>query len=222
MKSSFIYERLRNKFIDNKYVLENSYIFDWESDFFYMTTSGYFVELEVKVSKSDFFADFKKVRKHKIIDLANKGAKTILDRTFDTFEITYEEKISKVVDGKRVFDEETGLPIKIPSGKPITRTIQTNSDIEGYLKGYFNTSYKQLSCGVEIRTLPKCPHKFAYVCPKGLISKDEVPDYAGLYYVSDSGRITEVKRTPFIHKNKINLDKILLDKFYYKYLNCKK
>jgi hypothetical protein len=55
-----VYEGAR-LFLDNyNYVLSNVFIFDWESDVFGLSKSGYAVEIEVKVSRSDFFADFKK------------------------------------------------------------------------------------------------------------------------------------------------------------------
>jgi hypothetical protein len=42
------------------YQFVNSYLFQWESDFFAVSKSGYCYEIEVKISKSDFFNDFKK------------------------------------------------------------------------------------------------------------------------------------------------------------------
>lgn len=42
-------------------------MFDWESDVFGLTKSGYSVEIEVKVSKADFRADFKKQDKHYLL-----------------------------------------------------------------------------------------------------------------------------------------------------------
>ncbi len=63
-----IYSALSNYFLNGyKYSMSNTYIFhhDWESDFFCINMSGYSFEIEVKVSKSDFRADFKK-EKHKL------------------------------------------------------------------------------------------------------------------------------------------------------------
>lgn len=52
----------------HKYWIRNAYIFahDWESDFFNLTKSGYANEFEVKVSRGDFFCDFKK-RRHEVL-----------------------------------------------------------------------------------------------------------------------------------------------------------
>lgn len=219
MDSKLIYQKLNNKFSDNKYILNNSYVFDWESDFFYMTSSGYFCEIEVKTSKSDFKKDFTKVSKHRTLKGKMLGEKLLLQKTFNTFEVTYEEPVTKLVEGKRVYDEDKNTWVKIPSGKPITRTIQTSGQADKYLKDKFNIEVRQISSGIEIKKLPKCPHKFSYICPKNLIGVEEVPEYAGLYYVSDTGLIREVKRAPFIHKENLDLTKTLLDKFYYKSLN---
>lgn len=56
---------------NHDYIFRNSYIFGWESDIFALTKSGLSVEIEVKVSRSDFFADFKKEDKHRY--LSSKG-----------------------------------------------------------------------------------------------------------------------------------------------------
>lgn len=53
------------------YKLANAYIFkrDWESDFFVQKQNGYSYEFEVKISRSDFFSDRKKIDKHNILEL---------------------------------------------------------------------------------------------------------------------------------------------------------
>lgn len=52
-----------------RYFLNNLYVFpSWESDFLTLTKSGYFYEGEVKISRSDFKADFKKETKHLILE----------------------------------------------------------------------------------------------------------------------------------------------------------
>lgn len=60
MNSHLIYKNLFELYINFGYKLKNTYVFPWESDFFCISTSGYTYEIEVKVSKSDFNADFKK------------------------------------------------------------------------------------------------------------------------------------------------------------------
>ena len=58
---------LRQLFRTHDYKLHNQYIYDWESDFFCISASGYAVEVEIKISYSDFKADFKKLQKHLIL-----------------------------------------------------------------------------------------------------------------------------------------------------------
>lgn len=52
----------------HKYWIRNAYVFghDWESDFLNITKTGYANEFEVKISRSDFFCDFKK-RRHQVL-----------------------------------------------------------------------------------------------------------------------------------------------------------
>lgn len=80
----------------------------------------------------------------------------------------------------------------------------------------------------------KKPNYFYYAVPEGLITKDEVPDYAGLVYVLPEGEDKDmngkwcfdgfyvVKKAPQIHKEKYTSDELnLTDKFYYNMLNWK-
>ena len=64
-------ETMRNKlqfFRSNpRYLLHNLYVFGWESDLLFLSKSGIWTEIEIKVSRSDFLADLKKVKKHFIL-----------------------------------------------------------------------------------------------------------------------------------------------------------
>lgn len=53
-----------------KYCINNVYVFkyNWESDFLILRKNGYCAEYEIKISKSDFKADFKKLQKHSILE----------------------------------------------------------------------------------------------------------------------------------------------------------
>jgi len=67
---AMICDCLNSKYNGNsRYKLANAYIFkeDWESDFFVQKENGYCYEFEVKISRSDFFSDKKKVSKHLIL-----------------------------------------------------------------------------------------------------------------------------------------------------------
>jgi len=66
MNSTQIQNILRANY-NHDYVLENQYIFYWESDYFGITKTGYVWEIEVKISVSDFRADFQKNFKHRCL-----------------------------------------------------------------------------------------------------------------------------------------------------------
>lgn len=64
------------------------------------------------------------------------------------------------------------------------------------------------------------PNKFYYVVPKEMIKVEEIPKYAGLIYF-DGYNLETVKEADFIHKNKLEFEKILCNKFYNYWLNLK-
>lgn len=51
-----------------KYQIENLFVYRWESDYLHVTKAGYSYEVEIKVTRSDFFNDVKKVEKHQILE----------------------------------------------------------------------------------------------------------------------------------------------------------
>ena len=64
------------------------------------------------------------------------------------------------------------------------------------------------------------PNYFFYVCPEGVISEAECPEFAGLMYITDSGFFRCIKAAPCLHKAKYDTQADLLrrdmrDKFYY-------
>ena len=61
---------LRRQYMTNpEYVAENLYVFSWESDFLFKTRSGYWHEVEIKISFSDFKNDAKnKKEKFEILE----------------------------------------------------------------------------------------------------------------------------------------------------------
>lgn len=76
----------------------------------------------------------------------------------------------------------------------------------------------------------KMPNYFYYVVPEGLITEDEVPEYAGLIYVHASiignsrvyYQFQEIKKAPKLHSDKIDENNLkLIDKFYYNYIHWK-
>lgn len=80
MTTKEVHEAVRVFFWNYDYKLLNCYIFNWESDFFAISKSDYSVEVEVKVSKSDFKRDFthktdkhELFRRHKEFAFCRKG-----------------------------------------------------------------------------------------------------------------------------------------------------
>lgn len=139
-----------------KYYAENMFIYEWESDIWLMTKSGYAYEVEIKITRSDFKNDFKnKADKHVILE---SGA---------------------------------------------------SSDQDNRLR----------------------PNYFYYAVPNSLISPEDIPEYAGLLYVTvvptalnKNGyyRLDVVKAAPKIHKDKTDVEFLrLTDKFYFNYIAWK-
>jgi hypothetical protein len=50
----------------------NMFVYDEESDFFVITKSEYYIDLEIKISPADLKRDFTHKHKHKLIDLKRK------------------------------------------------------------------------------------------------------------------------------------------------------
>lgn len=78
MTAKFIQERVERLFANHEYILRNAYIFDWECDLFSVTKTGTVYETEIKVSRSDFRADFEK-RKHRLFENYKRGVYQIKD-----------------------------------------------------------------------------------------------------------------------------------------------
>lgn len=61
---SEIQDALATRFSSHRYLLLNSYIYAWESDYWSKAPSGLIYEVEIKLTKSDYRADFLKINKH--------------------------------------------------------------------------------------------------------------------------------------------------------------
>lgn len=157
MTEGRIQQALRYKYSGTaKYMVTNAYVFGdlyGETDFFIsQKKSGYCYDIEVKISKHDFKADFKKRYKHEIL---STGQKTLPMKRYNF------EAMDRVVDHK------------------------------------FR------------------PNKFYYCVPKGLIDVTDIPAYAGLMYINEWGDIRTVKEAPFLHREKLDIERVLCEKFYY-------
>src|SRR5688572_4816975 len=64
MKAVDVYRGVRSFTSNHDHKFENVYVHEWEADSFSVTSTGYVYEIEVKISRSDFLADFKKPKHH--------------------------------------------------------------------------------------------------------------------------------------------------------------
>lgn len=144
----------------------------------------------MKVTRSDFLADFKKEEKH---ELLKKGKQTCFTRRFSEWGGTY------------------------------TRNYGYMPDLGGKRGEYVD---KVETCLIYfVNPQQKTPNRFYYCVPKGLISLDELPPYAGLIEIEDHGHYLEPKyskQAPMIHHNKVDHTKQLLTKFFHQHLNMKR
>lgn len=172
MKVELVYSAVDSFVMNHDFKLKNVFVHSWEADSFSVTSSKYTYEIEVKVSRSDFFADFKKP-KHNFFRSYKKGWGIL--RGGESWSGSY-----KGMEVDRIY--------------------------------YTNITPFQLGGG-------NCPNKFFYACPVGLIETHEVPEYAGLIYVMDSGVYRIIKKAPFLHKGEFNHRTMLFDKYYYQWVN---
>jgi len=161
-----------------KYEMDGVFIFDWESDKFIETRSGYIYEFEVKVSKSDFKNDFKhKEDKHLILE----GKRTDGDEYLPKYYRLIEENRKR--GGEWAVNEFKKYADKSPHYK-----------VSGH----------------------KRPNFFYYCTPPDMITKEDVPSYAGLLYINEYGTIRIIKKAPRLHPDKLTDGELGLgEKFYY-------
>lgn len=63
----------------------------------------------------------------------------------------------------------------------------------------------------------KVPNRFYFFCPEGVVSKSEIPDYAGLLVLTKGTyQIKKVKEAPLLHKTKLRPERVF-KKLYYLY-----
>ncbi len=205
MNERKIQSALFKAFHSHPYKFTNAYYFNNESDWLSFLASGFCYEVEIKISRSDFKADFKK-EKHVVHKSHESKGKTFLRKTYDQ------------IDANPSWDFCRQFPELITSREYFINE-SVSIDNEWDLRQVAKIRYHmQLSSGIEfVPTEQKMlPNKFFYAVPVGLISKEEVPDYAGLLYVDELGRVTKIKDGKFLHKEKLDVKK-LFSKTYYVY-----
>ncbi len=174
MTAKYIQTALLHQYNKQQYHLLNSYIYNWESDYFHLNKTGYSVEIEIKISRSDFRADFKK-EKHKLFNSLGE----------------------EIIENRGSYNRH----IDLSSMSQWYQNLDSNE--KKYLKPFF------------------LPNRFYFCTPKGLLRLDELPEYAGLIEVDEKHPYTakKIKEAKLLHKSKQDLSDILLEKFYWKYIN---
>jgi len=201
MTEKSIQKALFRLFSSHEYKFTNTYFFNNESDFLSFLSSGFCYECEIKISRSDFKADFKK-EKHVIHNVNEQNGNLFLKKTYDH----YKSNLS--------WDFCRNFPELIES-----REHSRNEFVNREYQEVTRVSFKaKISSGIDICAMDNklIPNKFFYAVPTGLISKEEVPDYAGLIYVDELGNCTKIKDGKFLHKDKLDPKK-LFTKMYYSY-----
>jgi hypothetical protein len=221
MKVSDIQRAIQAKYNTHLYELYNSYVFEWECDFFSITKSGYCYEVEIKLSRADYFADFKK-EKHSLFKRLIAGDGYYFRNygpTNGEYLCTYEVAELK---NKRYWDV-VERPVGVNRYETPDRQehSERHSDKLNHWKNW--TLEKRTkrayapATSIMYTDLNKvfAPNRFYYACPEGLLKPEDIPPYAGLLYVKSIYDVEVVKEAPFIHKRKMDLSSVLLQKFYW-------
>ena len=191
---------LFRNFESHTYRFANAFYFSNESDFLSFLPSGFCYEVEIKISRADFKADFKK-EKHSVhrtnegggnYFLRKNGNQTDHQPSWD-FCRQFPELIESRIDPQRNRYSEEGFEMKVYMHAVVSSRIE-----------FIEQKNTQL------------PNKFFYAVPDGLITKEEVPEYAGLLYISETGAVKKIKDGKFLHKDKLKPEK-LFNKTYYAY-----
>ena len=198
MNEVLIQKALFNKFDSHKYRFTNAFFFENESDFLSFMPNGYCYEVEIKISRSDFKADFKKI-KHEIHEKNQSGNRFYIQKQGSSTERNPSWELCKQYPELIEAIERQHYSRMSGESRTIELSINTSSRIE-----FREVKNKHL------------PNKFFYAVPTGLISKEEVPDYAGLLYVDEKLKVTKIKDGKFIHKDKLDPIRVF-NKIYYAY-----
>lgn len=208
----YLQEAVRKLFHNHKYVLTNSFVFNWESDLFSVTKTGTVYEVEMKCSKADYKKDFEK-EKHWLFKshFANKSHH--IHRLYGHHMWDRERLITSYKD--------PGLEWQHPEG--YHRDYQRGGWVTGYGTARFRPREKEIMAAcTPIKIVPIeetfCPNRFYYASPPGIIDVRDLPPYAGLIHVKDQYDYYIVKQAPFIHKRPLlqaQMLQILLDKFWW-------
>lgn len=211
MTEKDLQQAVRRHFHNHEYILVNSFVFDWESDFFSVTKSGNVYEVEMKVTRADFRKDFEK-DKHLLFRSNSEGRSHHITRSSGVYNRDKERLICTY--------KEPGITWRHPEG--YYRDYRTWDYVTGYGEARISPRKVEVwapCTAIRIRPVGDllCPNRFYYACPPGIIPQEELPGYAGLIHVTDGGA-KMIKQAPFLHKRPLlegKLTGMLLSKFWY-------
>jgi hypothetical protein len=213
MDCSEIYKALFRYYDNYEYKLSNSYIYNWESDFFGMSKAGYFLEVEVKVSRNDYFRDFIKEKHRLFKDVMAKKTHTI-ERSPGQGDKICEYKTGKLISQYGEYARYLSVDHQWAYEKHNNKIGVWANDYGRVSMIHPNHEIYAEATRIHFREIAKikCPNQLYFACPKDLIKVSEIPGYAGLLYY-DRG-IDLVKKAPYLHKVKQDMSAVLLSKFY--------
>lgn len=205
-------------FLNHDYKLYNTYIYDWESDFFCVSKSGYAVEVEIKVSRGDFLRDFIKEKHGLFKDICSGKSHHIYIRNDYHNRGDFLGRIEyKTLHTSYGPEQSTRGGRKDHNWRWGRKENEYGYWVNDY--GHIELHKKSIdmyapTTGIKIKPIAEIqsPNKIWYAVPEGLITLAEVPPYAGLLYIGKDAKV--IKQAPFMHKTKHDLDKILLKKYY--------
>lgn len=203
MNERIIQLQVYSLFQNYDYKLFNSFMFAWESDFFAISKSGYSVEVEVKISRSDFKADQKKIDKHHLLKHHKHPAVVERKYPFDPY-INYRDREAGVVYDPDTWQYKQGdhsfLFLCCPAKRIPNKFYYAVPD--GLIKVDEIPAWAGLiyiTTGTE-RQYDSLGDKFV-----------DKPCYT--YKV--------IKQAPFLHKEVHDFKKTLLNKYYFKHYDIK-
>jgi len=202
MTATEISDALERHFHDHRYPIANIYVFAWESDFLTVTKDKLIIEYEIKLSLSDFRADFEKKDKHRLLSSFNRGGLSVISSP-----PTYSGS------GKAGYQVEIDRKIQMYTwDETRSRRVQTTEIVKREVWDY-RSEIRIINIADPLR----CPNRFFYVAPPGVIPIELLPPYAGLIEVD--GLASVVRRAPLLHKTKHNFNGEFLEKYFWKYRN---
>jgi hypothetical protein len=236
MTEKAIQQALRRYTQNHRYVLENAYIFDWESDFFSITTTGTTYEFKIKCTKSDFKKDFEKP-KHLYLQacydnkshvVKNKGLEIGLTSRWQNEPNTLlcTIRIGELALSHWYWFKNIEWRKRNEKIAAVSESFTHAEDSWGYWmknEHHIDLHHEIVNVHAPFSHISidevgkyRLPAKFWYVCPEKLLSVESIPDYAGLIYFYPSGYTRMIKQAPVLHNRGMEgLDRILRDKFYW-------